>query len=42
MEGNMKKILEEVRDLASENYKEITLLGQNVNSYKGNDKIKNL
>ena len=36
-----EKILEEVRDLASENYKEITLLGQNVNSYKGNDKIKN-
>ena len=27
--------------LAEENYKEITLLGQNVNSYKGNDKIKN-
>ena len=36
-----EKILEEVRCLAKENYKEITLLGQNVNSYKGNDKIRN-
>ena len=36
-----EKILEEVRELALENYKEITLLGQNVNSYKGNDKIRN-
>ena len=36
-----ERILEEVRMLAEENYKEITLLGQNVNSYKGNDKIKN-
>ena len=36
-----EKILEEVQALANENYKEITLLGQNVNSYKGNDKIKN-
>ena len=35
------RILEDVRMLAEENYKEITLLGQNVNSYKGNDKIKN-
>ena len=36
-----EKILEEVRALALENYKEITLLGQNVNSYRGNDKIRN-
>ena len=36
-----EKILEEVRDVASKGYKEITLLGQNVNSYKGNDDIKN-
>ena len=36
-----ENILEEVKSLAKENYKEITLLGQNVNSYKGNDKIKN-
>ena len=34
-------ILEEVKGLANEGYKEITLLGQNVNSYKGNDIIKN-
>ncbi len=36
-----EKILEEVKQLAKEGYKEITLLGQNVNSYKGNDKIRN-
>lgn len=36
-----EKILEEVQDLANDGYKEITLLGQNVNSYKGNNKIKN-
>ena len=29
-------IIKEVKQLASEGYKEITLLGQNVNSYKGN------
>ncbi len=34
-------ILEEVNGLAIEGYKEITLLGQNVNSYKGNEKIRN-
>ncbi len=36
-----EKIIEEVKMLANEGYKEITLLGQNVNSYVGNDKIKN-
>ena len=36
-----EKILEEVNSLAKEGYREITLLGQNVNSYKGNDVIKN-
>ena len=36
-----KKILEEVKELAEAGYKQVTLLGQNVNSYKGNDKIKN-
>ena len=38
---NPQKILEEVKFLAKEGYKEITLLGQNVNSYVGNDEIKN-
>ena len=36
-----ERILAEVQELANEGYKEITLLGQNVNSYKGNDVIKN-
>ena len=36
-----ERILEECKGLARDGYKEITLLGQNVNSYKGNDKIKN-
>lgn len=33
-------ILNEVKDLASKGYKEITLLGQNVNSYDGGDGYK--
>ena len=36
-----EKIIEEIKELAKDHYKEITLLGQNVNSYKGNDRIKN-
>ena len=36
-----EEILKEIKELAADGYKEITLLGQNVNSYKGNDIIKN-
>lgn len=35
-----EKILEEVKMLAEEGYKEITLLGQNVNSYNGGNRYK--
>ena len=33
---NPEKIIEEVKNLALDGYKEITLLGQNVNSYGNN------
>ena len=37
-----RAIIEEVKELASEGYKEITLLGQNVNSYLRVEKEKNI
>ena len=36
---NPEDIINEIENLAKKNYKEITLLGQNVNSYKGNGNL---
>lgn len=38
---DVESILREARDLRDRNFKELTLLGQNVNSYLGNDKDGN-
>ena len=38
---NPQKIIDEIQELANEGYKEITLLGQNVNSYLVSEREKN-